>query len=280
MIPRLFMAALALGLVAGPAHAVPLSPYATEPISYTPGDDVIAGFDVPENAIGEPVRANVGQFPGDAGVFNSIFEPESLVSVGSGGELTVKFDHHVLDDPLNPFGIDLLIFGNSFLIAVFGEGDPFAAGSVSAEPGVIWVSQYGIDYVNASSVMGVYADGLFPTVGYLDTPGPFDSGGSIESDFTRPVDPSLTAASFTGLTYDEITALYAGSGGGVGIDLGLLGLDWIEYVRIEHRDLGDGKTTEVAGFADVAAVPEPAGPALIGLALFALCRARRRRGRT
>ena len=202
----------------------------------------------------------------------------SLVSIGTGGELTVRFDHRVMNDPLNPFGIDLLVFGNSFLTAVFGPGDPVAAGTLDPEPGIIWVSQDGVSFFDASAVTGVFADGLFPTVGYRDTPGPFDTGGTDPSDFTRPVNPSLSPASFTGMTFDEITALYDGSGGGAGIDLAALGLDWIEYVRITHL-LDDGQPTEVAGFADVAALPEPSPTALVASALLALALRRHFRSR-
>ena len=52
------------------------------------------------------------------------------------------------------------------------------------------------------------------------------------------------------------------------MDLGLVGLDWIQYVRVWQAE-GQTWSTEIDGFADVAAVPEPASVlmALVGGAL-------------
>ena len=33
---------------------------------------------------------------------------------GFGGTITLIFDHTVEDDPLNPFGMDAIVFGNAF----------------------------------------------------------------------------------------------------------------------------------------------------------------------
>lgn len=47
-------------------------------------------------------------------------EPDntSLVSLGGfGGSITLGFDHTVFDDPANPFGMDAIVFGNSYWVA-------------------------------------------------------------------------------------------------------------------------------------------------------------------
>ena len=42
----------------------------------------------------------------------------SLVSLGGfGGSIVLSFDHTVLDDPANPFGIDAIVFGNGFWVS-------------------------------------------------------------------------------------------------------------------------------------------------------------------
>jgi hypothetical protein len=65
-------------------------------------------------------------------------------------------------------------------------------------------------------IPGIVADGLYPTIGFLDS-GPYDqTPGEVPSDFTRPVDPSLSLSDFMGLSNDDVIALYDGSGGGAG----------------------------------------------------------------
>ena len=79
----------------------------------------------------------------------------------------------------------------------------------------------------------------------------------------------MTLSSFDGLTETEALALYAGSGGGKGIDLTGTGLSWIRYVRVTNSN--PDWNVEIDAFADVAAIPEPAailvvmGASLLGL---------------
>ncbi|HLP76647.1 MAG TPA: hypothetical protein VK327_06960, partial [Candidatus Paceibacterota bacterium] len=59
-------------------------------------------------------------------------------------------------------------------------------------------------------------------------------------DFTKPVNPAMEgvieAAIGNGLTAADAIDLYAGSGGGTGIDLQASGFAWIQYVRFEGID--------------------------------------------
>ena len=139
-----------------------------------------------------------------------------------------------------------MVFGNSlFAFGGSGVGDP--AGLFS-EPGIIEVSVDGVAWL---SVIDAQADDLFPTEGYRDLTDPFaTSPGSVESDFTQPVDPTLSLADFSGLTYAQVLEIYNGSGGGAGIDIGALGLSEISFVRISNPE-GSGVTPEIDGFADV-----------------------------
>ncbi|HTO70354.1 MAG TPA: hypothetical protein VMR31_10875 [Myxococcota bacterium] len=246
------------------------SSFATQVISYVPGTNAQVGYDDPSTSLGAPSRVTgTGPFDGDVTPFNAPYQPTDVVSIGAGGELTVKFDHPITDDPHHSYGIDLLVFGNAFLGLDFDTG--IADGTLFDEPGHIAVSQDGVTWVN---VPNVFADSLFPTLGFQNTPGPFASGGTIPTDFTKPVNPALTAASFAGKDIAGVSALYAGSGGGAGIDLSVLGLPWIEYVRV-FQPAGDAFSTEVDAFA---AVPEPGMPTLLGVAGLALVGRRSRRG--
>ncbi len=153
----------------------------------------------------------------------------------------MRFGTPVVDDPRNPYGVDLLVFGNAF----FSDfGSPGSIGSLFNEGGSIEVSPDGVDW---ATVPGVEADGLFPTQGWLDTEA-FDEGeGEIETDFTHPVDPSLTFDDFIGLSYEEALGLYGASGGGAGVDISGTGFASVSYVRITQPR---GTSVEIDAVSD------------------------------
>jgi hypothetical protein len=258
---------LSSALLSAPASA---SPFATEVVSYSAGSNAQPGYLDPGVSLGSPGRSTGTQsFDGDVTPFNAPYAASDVVSIGAGGSLVVRFDHPVADDASNPYGIDLLVFGNAFLGLDYDTG--LADGTlVFDEPGRIAVSQDGVTWFDVS---GVFADALFPTLAYQDTPGPFSSGGTIRTSYTRPVNPALTPAAFAGMDMAQVSALYGSSGGGAGIDLSPLGLPWIEYVRV-FQPAGDGFSTEVDAFADV---PEPGFLTLFGVAALGLTSSRARR---
>ncbi len=237
--------------------------FATEVIAYIPGTNASGSHRVPLTALGEPSRTTGS---GNVTPFEAPFLASEIVSIGAGGSLTIRMGGLVEDDSANPFGIDLLIFGNAF----FGRTvDGHASGSIFREPASIAVSQDGLLFVE---IPNIFADDLFPTNGWQD------EAGTIATDFGRPVEPSLTAADFAGRDFAGIAALYAGSGGGTGVDLASVGLPWIEFVRVS-QPAGDTWSAEIDAFADVVAVPEPATGTLLAAALGALALGRRSRAR-
>ena len=259
-------AAAVAGLtLAAAAHA---DPFADAVVSYVPGVGVSPSFADPAAALGSPTRftAPDSNFGGAVTPFQAPFGAGELVTVGEGGQLTVRFDEPVTDDPSNPFGIDLLVFGNAFYGIDFANGT--ATGDVFGEGGRIEVSANGVNFV---AVPAVAADGAFPTLGYRDVDEPFPSeAGTVLTDFTRPVDPSFDP---TALTTAQIAAAYAGSGGGAGVDIGSVGLTSVSFVRITNDNpAGSGITPEIDGFA---AVPEPASAVLLSFLGMSLIRRRR-----
>lgn len=244
--------ALATALVqAATAHGAD-SPFATAIVQYVPGLGAAAGYTNPTSALGSPTRFTGGGLsPQAVTPFQPAFRPEELVSIGFGGSLTVAFDHDVLDDPRNPFGIDLLVFGNAFATDLAAPSG--LVGGFFTEGGRISLSADGVRFV---TVPDLDADGLFPTLGWLDV-GPYaTSPGSVPSDFTRPVDPAWRSGAMIGLDWNSLRAAYDGSGGGVGIDLAPLGLSSVRYVRIDGPT-AFGFSPEIDAVADVAPSTTP-----------------------
>lgn len=240
----LLLAALASTRAAGE------SPFASEVVSYAAGTGAALGFTNPLVALGSPERfSGEGLIPGAVTPFQPAFRPNELVSLGVGGSLVLRFDHEVVDDPRNPFGIDLLVFGNAFFTdSSFGKG---VVAGLAAEGGSIWVSADGVQWMLAR---GLDADGLFPTLGWLDAAPYATTAGAVPSDFLRPVDPSLGVGDLIGLGYDGLLDAYDGSGGGTGIDLAPLGLRAIRFVRIDGP-ASAGMSPEIDAVADVAPLP-------------------------
>lgn len=244
------------------------NPFASEVISYTPGTGAATGYIDPSVALGSPERfTGEGQFPGAVTPFNAPWLPDEIVSIGRGGSLTVRFDQPIVNDPNNPFGIDLLVFSNTFFfdpdtfepiaIAIFGQG------------GLIEVSADGSDW---RTISGASAAGAFPSLGFSDLTDPYaTSPGATLSDFTKPVDPALN---WVGMNMAQLAAAYNGSGGGVGIDIGPTGLGEISFVRVSVSATAPGPIA-IDAFSDVAAVPTPGSVVVVSAGVLLASRRRR-----
>lgn len=223
------------------------SPFAVEVVHFDPGIGGVPGYDHPESALGEPTRTTGGSlFPAAVTPFQPAWLASEVVSLGIGGSIELAFDHLVLDDPDNPFGVDLLVFGNPFCT---DTNAPWGiVGGIYEEGGRIEVSLNGRDWVVIPDVM---ADGGFPTFGWRDA-GPYaEQPGRLPTDFTKPVNPSRHPNGLIGLDFDALIETYDGSGGGVGVDLASVGLSAIRFVRITN--IGIDYTPEIDAIADVAA---------------------------
>ncbi|MBL9126538.1 MAG: hypothetical protein JNL97_02770 [Verrucomicrobiales bacterium] len=259
-----------LGLGSLPStQAAPTS--ASDIAGYTPGTGAANGYQRPESALGEPSRLTPGEFGGPVDPFSAPWQSGQLVSVGAGGSLTVRFAYPVLDLQGNPYGLDFLVFGSAAFLITNGDytGGGITDGSLfgaATGPTRVSVSQDGLQFYTLDPGRTPTVDGFFPT----------DGAG----DFSIPVPPSLAASDFADRGLDGIRALYAGSGGGTGFDIGWardndgapVALDSVQFVRIDV--LGD--RAEIDGFS---AVPEPGPLALgaLGAGIATLLRARRDR---
>lgn len=106
------------------AHA---ADFADAVVAYNPAPGQFVNnptYNNPARALGAPVGG--GTLASDN---------TKVVSLGGfGGAITLKFNQTVLDDPINPFGLDAIVFGNAFWVA----GN---ANRRWAEPAVIEISR-------------------------------------------------------------------------------------------------------------------------------------------
>jgi len=267
--------------VASYAHA---SDFATEVIEYVQGTGIprdsitLEYFSNPSTALGRPTVDTTGDlsftsgqsdpFPPTAiGPVVPVYQPFrsfELVSVGkNGGRLTLKFDHPVMNDPQNPYGIDLILFGNanqylSDSSTLWNNGNPNQAtvgDYENSEPQPVSVSQDGITWYTFTT--GPYADSFAPTLGRVyDEVNPDASLGSGNlwwgqaTDPTLPLPPALTAEFFANQTVAQMAKFYGQSAGGTGFDIAPTGWDWIQYIRIDNPSIYN--SPEIDAVVDVA----------------------------
>ncbi len=235
-----------------PAAAVSSNWFASRVVSYTPGTGAAPGHRVPEAALGEPDRMT-----GLAGSLETItpfqpaFMPNQIVSIGAGGSLVLELGEDATDDPLHPFGIDLIVYGNAFFADMVS---PTGVPSYCAtEGGEVDVSTDGLVWVNIPNCV---ADGPLPTMAWTDA-GPYDQEpGTLPTNFLQAVDPLLTEETAFGLSYVELILAYNGGAGGTGIDLASVNMTSARLVRIRHR-VGAVGSPEIDGVAVVPPQPNP-----------------------
>src|SRR6185369_3763047 len=220
--------------------------FASAVVSYDHGTGFAANFTNANAALGAP-GAGSSVTP-----FAPPFSTSQLVSIGAGGSLTLQFSNPIANDAGHPFGIDFLIFGNSFFVVTNGSG----ASAITS--GALFTSSLStrVEVSLDASTWFTLDPALAPTVGTFY---PTDGTGKPQ----LAVNPALNSSDFAGLNLSGIRGLYNGSAGGGGFDLSWardgdgnpVDLASVDYVRI---DVLSGRTQIDA----VAPVPEPAGWAL------------------
>jgi len=233
--------------------------FADSVASYTEGSGVQSGYNDPTAALGAPSTQTIdpdpvygGTFPVDP--FDAPYLASQIVGVGTGGSLTLKFNTPIQNNAANPYGLDFIIFGHAgfnenFANFTAADGSLYTGGTSDVR---VSVSADGSTFYTLNPSLTPMVDGLFPTDG---------SGNPF-----LPVNPTLTANDFAGLTLSGIESLYAGSAGGAGFDLAWavdgngqsVFLPSVNYVRLDV--LGDGTPAYIDALSVV--VPEPGTIAL------------------
>jgi hypothetical protein len=243
-IARLLPALAGLFVLSATARAQ----FADSVLSYQSGTGFAAGFTNATAALGAPALGS-GVTP-----FAPPFSKTQLVSIGAGGEITLQMDSPILNTPANPYGLDFIIFANSFFIQNGGSGQTATTSgslffhTVSA---TIQVSADDVNWYTLNPALAPQPGEWFPTYG----------GGNP----LLPVNPALmTSSDFAGLTLAQVESLYNGSAGGTGYSLSWaqdgsgnsVDLTSADYVRIEVA-------SGVLDMDAVSAVPEPATGTLV-----------------
>jgi hypothetical protein len=236
--------------------------FATSVVGYDHGTGFAANFTNANAALGGPTTGS------SITPYAPPFSTSQLVSIGMGGFLTLQFNTPILNDPGNPFGLDFLIFGNSFFVTTNGTG------ASARTSGAIFTSSVSTRVEVSEDGLSWYTldPSLAPTVGTL-----FPTDGT--GDPQLPIHPGLGSSDFAGLNLAGVRSLYAGSAGGAGFDLGWardgngnsVSLERASFVRI---DVLSGRTQIDA----IAAVPEPSFMGFLGVSAgVTLLRLRRER---
>ena len=207
-----------LGLSALPgAGEIWATQFAVQVVSYKSGVGFAtdwsngAGYTDKDSIVGPPTREMPGKSADPITPFSPPYLLGQILSIGEGGEVTVKFAKPIRDESINPFGLDFLVFGGAgFTITngdfsgggitdgtLFGQADGETRVSVSVD-GEVW---FELDPKRAPAF-----DAYHPTAG--------------SGDFGLPVNPDLAKSDFAGGGLSTLTRLYDGSGGGTGYDLG------------------------------------------------------------
>src|SRR5262249_52014978 len=106
--------ALAAAGVLGVAR-MSLGQFGASVIAYDHGTGFASNFTNANAALGAPTSG------GAVTPFAPPFSASQIVSIGAGGSLTLQLGTPIKDDPSHPFGVDFLLFGNSFFVITNGS---------------------------------------------------------------------------------------------------------------------------------------------------------------
>jgi hypothetical protein len=158
-----------------------------------------------------------------------------IAEISNGGQITVKMGRKIYDDPNHPYGIDFIVYGNSFFSAsgtsgFISDGTDLNGALLGSSPGghptTVSVSQDGTNWFTYSNTV------LFPGEAYRwdDTNA---SWTDEEMNPTKPLNPFLYTNNFAGQSVAGALDEFVGAAGGTGYDLKTSGLPWIQYIRVQ-----------------------------------------------
>ncbi|HEV2318468.1 MAG TPA: hypothetical protein VGV18_01875 [Verrucomicrobiae bacterium] len=244
--------------------------FATRIVSAS-GMDSSTPYNDPTAALGAPALRFFDNFDGGATDRVSIIDPafdvtpagsNILAVIESGGQITVQMGRKIYADRHHPYGVDLIVYGNSFFSGVSGTSGTISdntdlstatltSSAKLAHAAVVSVSQDGINWFTFTNVTPVFPDEAYR---WDDTNA---SWTAEQMNATKPLNPYLYTNNFTGETVAGALDPFSGASGGSGYSLSQPGLAWIQYVRIQPASGSEAVIDAIA-----AADPAVTGDAL------------------
>jgi hypothetical protein len=282
LMTRQLVACISIGIViVGVAGRRADAQFAAEVLSYNAGSTAAPCCTVPAAALGSPERmTGSASFPSVVSPFSPPYLANQIVSVGLGGQLTLRLSHYALPQGAGP---EIGVFTNVGIADANypnGEVGPLV-NLFSVDRAAVDVSANGADWVS----LGAPTFNI-PSNGFTDLSDPYSAvPGGVPSDFQQPF--ASGPGSFVGRPYSHATDadlldLYAGSGGGTWLDISASGLSQVGYIRFRvPDDIGEIFKFELDavsiahGALGALTVPEPGAISLSCVALLTVFRFRR-----
>ncbi len=213
----------------------------------TNGIDSVSPYNDPTAILGPPALQFFDPYDGDVTDRVSVIDPifnvtpsgsNTLAVIENGGQITVQMGQKIYADPHHPYGVDFIIYGNSFFESISGvsgiisdntdlSAATLKSSAIAGHPAVVSVSQDGINWFTFTNVQTVFPDEAFR----------WDNMNASWTDEqmnpTKPLNPYLYTNNFAGQTIAGVLDQFTGASGGSGYSLEKLGLPWIQYVRIQ-----------------------------------------------
>jgi hypothetical protein len=223
-------------------------------------------YNDPLAVLGRPTLKFIDHFGGNQIDRSKIVEPPYwtdpntnpvITEISSGGQITVKLGRKIYDDPNNPYGVDFIVYGNSFFSASGGSGfisdaTDLSMVNLSSSPGghptTVSVSQDGVNWFSYPSQPTLFPDNAYR---WDDTNAAWTEE---KMNPTKPLNPFIYTNNFSGQSVALGLDQFVGAAGGSGYDLKTSGLPWIQYVRLQTDTVGDYTVIDAIGAVDPVAV--------------------------
>jgi hypothetical protein len=216
-------------------------------VSSTNDLDPYSPYNNPAAVLGRPTLQFYDPYDGDVTDRVSIIDDpfnvtpqgaDVITEIGVGGEITVQLGRKIYHNPSNPYGIDLIVYGNSFFSGVSHTSGPISdstdlsvatltSSSVFGHGTTVSVSQDGVSWYPLPSVPSLFPDNAYRWD---------DTNASWTAEFmnpNKPINPILYTNKFAGETVATALDQFVGASGGTGFSLQSSGLPWIQYVQIQ-----------------------------------------------